>query len=152
METLYQLSHSPKREPNRSRLGPRPQSGVTAPTDGRGMRSPSEIGTTAELELTASMHRAGWTVCSPLFAPHARVDLVVDDGDALRRVQCRTSRLKNGAILFRACSSTGNKPVDSRGQIDVFGVWSPELAKAYLVPVGVASTRGCPLRVGVVSR
>ncbi len=53
----------------------------------------------------------------------------------------------NGSLCFHTCSHTGNVPVDYRDQIDAFAVYSPELNRVYLVPVGDAPVRGCTLRL-----
>ena len=110
--------------------------------------TPSEIGAVAEAEVARALRLAGIDVYVPLFNPHARVDLVIDAGGGLQRVQCKTSRLSGGAISFRTCSNTGNVPRDYRGEVDLFGVWSPDLDRAFLVPVEGVATRRCYLRLG----
>ena len=50
--------------------------------------------------------------------------------------------------MFRTCSDTGNVEQDYRGQVDLFGVWSPELERAFLVPIDDVATRRCHLRLG----
>lgn len=108
--------------------------------------TPSEIGARAEREVAYELERAGWTVYLPQFAPHARVDLVAIRGDAILRVQVKTSRRFGGAIGFRSCSNTGNVPKAYVGEVDAFGVYSPDLGRVYLVPVKDAGTRMCFLR------
>lgn len=110
--------------------------------------TPSEIGAAAEAEVARALRLAGIDVYVPLFNPHARVDLVIDGGGGLQRVQCKTSRFAGGAVSFRTCSNTGNVPRDYRGEVDLFGVWSPELERAFLVPVEGVATRRCYLRIG----
>jgi hypothetical protein len=63
------------------------------------------------------------------------------------------ARLTNGAVHFHPCS------IDSRsepgrcvrkgyvGQVDLFGVYCPQVKKCYLVPVAIAPATGCYLRV-----
>ena len=109
--------------------------------------SPSDIGATAEAEVAHALLGAGRDVYVPLFKPHARVDLVVGGPAGLLRVQCKTSRCRGGALVFRTCSNTGNVAHDYRGEIDVFGVWSPELEQAFLVPVADVALRGSHLRL-----
>jgi hypothetical protein len=109
--------------------------------------SPSEIGARAEREVAYALERAGWTVYLPMFANHARIDLVACGGDEVVRVQCKTSRLKSGAICFRTCSNTRNVPKDYVGQIDAFGVYSPELERVFLVPIEGMPSRLCSLRL-----
>ena len=65
----------------------------------------------------------------------------------LLRVQVKTSRVLRGALAFRVCSNTGNVPRDYRGEIDAFGVYSPDLDRCFLVPVDDTATRQCFLRL-----
>ncbi len=109
--------------------------------------NPSGIGAVAEAEVAHALLRAGRDVYVPLFKPHARVDLVVGGPGGLLRVQCKTSRCHGGALVFRTCSNTGNVAQDYRGEIDAFGVWSPELEQAFLVPVTDVALRGSHLRL-----
>ena len=50
-------------------------------------------------------------------------------------------------VAFRTCSNTGNVPLDYRGQVEAFGVYSPDLNLVYVVPVEVTAIRACHLRV-----
>ena len=109
--------------------------------------TPSHIGAVAEAEVARALVRAGMAVYVPLFHPASRVDLVVDGPDGLQRVQCKTSRVRGGAIVFRTCSNTGNVALDYRGEVDLLGVWSPELQQAYLVPIAEVGARGSHLRL-----
>ena len=110
--------------------------------------SPSVIGARAEREAAFALERAGWHVYLPVFASHARVDLVALRGGELVRVQVKTSRLKGDVVMFRTCSNTSNVPRTYHGEIDVFGVYSPELDQVFMVPIGVTSDRTCSLRLG----
>jgi hypothetical protein len=57
------------------------------------------------------------------------------EGDGgLERVQCKTSRVVGGALIFRPCSNTKNLPRDYQGEVEAFGVYSPERNLVYLVP------------------
>jgi hypothetical protein len=109
--------------------------------------SPSIVGARAEREVAYALERSGWAVYLPVFASHGRIDLIVARGPDILRVQCKTSRLRNGVVLFRTCSNTGNKPKSYRGEIDVFGVYSPELDRVFLVPIDDACERLCSLRL-----
>ena len=110
--------------------------------------TPSDIGARAEREVAFALGRAGWDVFLPLFSPHGRVDMVALRHGVLLRVQCKTARLVDGVLSFRTCSNTGNSPRDYLGQIDAFGVYSPDLRSTYLVPLDGLGARGCHLRVG----
>ena len=67
---------------------------------------------------------------TPSSFPSARTryDLVIDDGEALARVQCKTGRLRGGAIVFAVTSTYGHhrNPATARrtynGEIDFFAV------------------------------
>src|SRR5258708_2189714 len=110
--------------------------------------TPSEVGFRAELEVASALVRSGRRVYVPLLAADGRVDLIYDEpGIGLVRAQCKTSRFAQGVITFRVCSNSQNCPRDYRGEIDVFGVYSPTLDEVYIVPVGDVATRLCHLRL-----
>lgn len=72
-------------------------------------------------------------------------------------MQCKTGRLRKGAVEFAACSHTYHHNAtrrgertglnDYRGQADVFGVYCPGTAAVYMVPVEVVGLRQAVLRV-----
>jgi hypothetical protein len=94
-----------------------------------------------------ALRRAGWRVYVPFFGPHDRVDLVIArDGPALR-VQCKSGRLRSGAVYFSTCSNTGNVPRTYDDEIDAFGVHCSEVGRSYLVPAADLPTRACYLRI-----
>jgi PD-(D/E)XK endonuclease len=76
---------------------------------------------------------AGLSVFIP-FGENTRSDFIIDDGLRLARVQCKTGRLRGGAVRFATCSSYGHhrNPAAARrdyhGQIDFFAVYCPETA------------------------
>jgi hypothetical protein len=83
---------------------------------------------------------AGYALLLP-FGENTRYDLVIDDGKGLCRVQCKTGRLRSGAIRFATCSAYGHhrKPTTARrsyfGQIDAFAIHCPETGGVYLVSI-----------------
>lgn len=89
------------------------------------------------------------------FGENQRYDLVVEDRGEFIRVQCKTGRLRNGAVFFPTCStsyltrSDGARPTQRhyRDAADVFGVYCPETDVVYLVPVAAVGTRMAALRV-----
>lgn len=102
------------------------------------MSNPKAVGERSEGMVLAALLRAGKVVLQP-FGDNQRYDLMIDEGDTFSRVQCKTGRLKDGAIFFDACSSQahrGKGKQDYRGQADVFGVYFPDNDSVYLVPVG----------------
>lgn len=69
--------------------------------------------------------RKGENVLTP-FGDNQRYDLVVERAGTFVRVQCKTGRLKRGAIAFDTCSSyvhRGRGKRDYRGDADVFAVY-----------------------------
>lgn len=109
--------------------------------------TPSERGARAEAEIAAALTRSGFDVFVPLFAAHSRIDLVAVKGPAVRRVQCKTARVRGEVIVFRTSSNTNNDPRDYRGDVDMFGVYSPDLDDVFLVPVDVVPARMAQLRL-----
>ena len=111
------------------------------------MATTSEIGAQAEAAITAALVGAGKRVYLPVFGSDGRSDLVMEDDVGLHRVQCKTSRFRHGAIVFRTCSNTNQLPRDYLDQIDLFAVYSPERGEVYLVPVRDVETRAGYLRI-----
>src|SRR3954454_4143285 len=101
---------------------------------------PKAKGDRSTLAIMLALHEAGFEVLVP-FGENSRYDLVIDDGRSLKRVQCKTGRLRCGAVRFAACSSYAHHPNpkmvvrDYLGQIDFFGVYCLDTGAAYLVPV-----------------
>jgi hypothetical protein len=116
------------------------------------MRNTSRTGEVSRTQVMAALVLQGKMVLVPL-ADYHRYDLAIDDGDRFVRVQCKTGRLNKGAIVFNPCS------IDSQSkqggcirkgyaeQVELFGVYCPELRKCYLVPVKDVPTNECCLRV-----
>jgi hypothetical protein len=88
----------------------------------------------------AALREAGYDLLVP-FGENTRYDLVIDDGYRLARVQCKTGRLRQGAVLFATCSCYGHhrNPETARrayeGEVDFFAVFCPETRGVYLVPI-----------------
>jgi hypothetical protein len=110
------------------------------------MPHPKDIGDRTTLAVMLALQDAGFLIATP-FGENTRYDLVVDDGDDLWRVQCKTGRVRFGAVVFPTCSSYAHHPnprITRRsyvGEIDFFGVWCPQLDSVYLVPIEDASSR-----------
>jgi PD-(D/E)XK endonuclease len=104
------------------------------------MRHPKEIGDESTMAIAFALRMNGYDVYLP-FGENTRCDLTIDNGSGVRRVQCKTGRLRKGAVRFRTCSSYAhhaNPKVtrrDYHGQIDDFGVYCPELGAVYLIPI-----------------
>jgi hypothetical protein len=118
------------------------------------MRNTSLTGEVCRTQVIAALTLQGRMLVLPM-GDFQRYDLGIDDGPegGYHRVQCKTGRLRKGAIVFYPCS------VDSRsergrcirksyaGQVQFFGVYCPDLHKCYLVPVGDVPATTCSLRV-----
>jgi hypothetical protein len=104
------------------------------------MEHPKDIGDRTQLAVTFALREAGFTVLVP-YGENTRYDLVIDDGEWLARVQCKTGRLFNGAVIWSTCSSYGHHPnpkprkLDYHGEIEFFGVHCRETGAVYLVPM-----------------
>ena len=110
------------------------------------MKHPKDVGDRSTLAIMYALRLQGWAILLP-FGENTRYDLVVDNGACLRRVQCKTGRLRDGAIIFPTCSTYGHHPNpkvirrDYEGQIDEFAVFCPELGSVYLIPIEDCTTR-----------
>ncbi len=86
------------------------------------------------------LRELGFGVLVP-FGENTRYDLVIDNGLELRKVQCKTGRLRGGAVLWNVCSNYGHHANpravrrDYRGEVDYFGVYCPETSGVYLIPI-----------------
>jgi hypothetical protein len=110
------------------------------------MEHPKAIGDRSTLAIMLALEDAGLAVFVP-FGENTRYDLIVDDGVRLARVQCKTGRLRTGAVRFRTSSTYAHHPNpgyitrDYLGQIDLFAVYCPETAGVYLIPIEDMPTR-----------
>jgi hypothetical protein len=104
------------------------------------MVHPKDIGDRTTLAVMLALQDSGFAVYVP-FGENTRSDLVIDNRRTLARVQCKTGRLRGGAVLFAVCSCYGHhlRPGDARrdyqGEVDYFGVHCPETTAVYLVPI-----------------
>ena len=117
---------------------------------------PKAIGDASAAMVMARLVQAGKKLWVP-FGENNRADVVMEEEDgSFVRVQCKTGRLRTGAVRFPTCSFTyhhpnnrGTRPYmhDYRGQIDIFGVYCPETDGVYLVPLTAVGIRVGALRV-----
>jgi hypothetical protein len=102
---------------------------------------PKLIGDRTTLAVMLALIDIGLEVSVP-FGENCRYDLVVDRAGDLIRVQCKTGRLRDGAVRFATASTYAHlpSPRDLRrhyiGQIDAFAVYCPETHGVYLIPIG----------------
>jgi hypothetical protein len=70
---------------------------------------PKAKGDRSMLAIMLALHERGYDLLVP-FGENTRYDLVIDDGSRLARVQCKTGRLRDGAVVFSTCSSYAHHP------------------------------------------
>lgn len=89
-----------------------------------------------EAKIMAALVEAGYLVSLPFGEGH-KYDFVIDDGQRLQRVQCKTGRAKGGSLMFNGYSFSGNGKVRHgyRGLADLFAILNPQTSQVYLVPV-----------------
>lgn len=108
------------------------------------------IGERSEGMVLAALLRAGLVVLQP-FGDNQRYDLVVDVGAKFLRIQCKTARrVKQGVLMFDTCSSQNHRGKGRQsyvGQIEMFGVYSPDTDKVYIVPIEDVGTVAASLRL-----
>lgn len=111
---------------------------------------PVDVGVRTEMRIAGDLVALGFEVYTPL-NPNTRADLIVDTGERLLRCQCKTGRLRDGAVLFRACSVRSNTKAslirNYVGEVDFFLVFCPETDAVYAIPIDEATTSECRLRV-----
>ena len=97
------------------------------------------VGNVTEAAVLAALVSHGHQVLIP-FGDGAPYDLVVDSGDDLIRVQCKTGRLKGACVDFNCCSTDHGRGRQSYlGRAEVFGVFCPQIDRVFIVPVEVAA-------------
>lgn len=101
-----------------------------------------------EAKILAALVAAGYLVSVPFGDGH-KYDFIIDDSVNVRRVQCKTGRVKCGALLFNSYSQSGNGSTKQgyHGLADLFAVLNPENDEVYLVPVENFGTAGVTLRL-----
>lgn len=84
----------------------------------------------------AELVKRGYRVLLP-FGVNQRYDLVLDCDGRLLKAQCKTGRLREGAIEFRVVSTQSNmnrtRIRSYVGQVDLFIVYCPETEKTYVI-------------------
>jgi len=100
-------------------------------------------GEITESIVLARLVQLGYECLIPWGHDH-RYDIAIDDDGKLVRIQCKTARYieKWGCLEFNTAityARVGGKPhvrKGYQGEADYFGVYSPDMSKIYLVPVG----------------
>jgi len=112
------------------------------------MQNTKALGEITEGVILAHLLKRGEVVLLP-FGNNQRYDMVVDRSGLLIKAQCKTGRLRQGAVSFRSCnvSPVTGRTRHYRGDVDVFHVWCPELDIIYEVPTQLCGTVEVRLRV-----
>ena len=99
-------------------------------------------GEITETIVLAKLVELGYECLLP-FGHDSRYDIAIDDDGKLIRVQCKTARYleQRGCIEFNTSityARVGGKPhirKGYKGEIEYFGVYSPDTGKVYVVPI-----------------
>ena|SRR5688572_29592755 len=111
------------------------------------MINSSAIGIRTEGRVLAALLEMGKNILLP-FGSGARYDLAFDENGILVRVQCKTGKIVNGRLVYNSRSlGRDGMPRHYEGEIDFFGVYSPELQQVYLVPVDIVARGKGSLRI-----
>lgn len=110
------------------------------------MCTPTKKGSITEAVVLAALVKAGKKVVIP-YGNYGEYDLLIDEGTRFVKVQCKTGKLTDGVVNFRAYThnSLGDKSYSD--QIDWFGVFCPQNQKTYLVPASKCNMGTVSLRV-----
>jgi hypothetical protein len=91
-------------------------------------RNTKRVGDISELRVMCDLVRAGYLVSIP-FGENHRYDLIIEKDFVLSRVQVKTGRLRNGAVIFNCYSSHSHRGGPTcrvyTGQVEFFGIFVP---------------------------
>ena len=117
------------------------------------MEHPKDVGDRSTLAIMWALKARGYDLLLP-FGENTRYDLVIDDGERLAKVQCKSGRLRDGVVMFPLCSSYAHHPnpklrFRSYGdEIDFFAVYCKDNGRVYLIPMShISGKRQASLRV-----
>jgi hypothetical protein len=83
---------------------------------------PKDIGDVSTLAITLVLRSLGYGLYIP-YGENTRCDLMLERDGFVDRVQCKTGRLRKGAVVFNVCSSylvpITHLPVQHRGALRV---------------------------------
>jgi hypothetical protein len=103
-----------------------------------------------EAILFTEFVKRGYRVLVPFGSNH-RYDFVLDLEDRFLRVQCKTGRIRSGAILFSARSVQVNTRRSYTrtyaGEVDLFAVYCPQNSRVYAVPAEDATATTGTMRI-----
>lgn len=111
---------------------------------------PVDVGQRSEAAILAQLVRRGHRILLP-FGVNQRYDLVLECDEKFLKVQCKTGRLRGGAIRFSAQSVQSNTAATRTrhylGEVDLFAVYCPDNDSVYIIPADEVPPTGMYLRV-----
>lgn len=111
---------------------------------------PVDVGHRTEAVILSELVRRGYRVLLP-FGVNQRYDLVLEGDGKFLKVQCKTGRLREGAIRVHPLSTQSNTcrttVRDYVGEVDLFAIYCPDNGIVYVLPASEVPTRGMHLRV-----
>jgi hypothetical protein len=116
------------------------------------MPDTNHIGNVTEGHVLSALLKSGRNVLVP-FGACAHYDLVFEQDGKFYRVQCKTGRLRAGAIRFNLYTmvwdSSLKKSVSRayQNRIDFYGVYCAEIDRVYLVPSTEVGVKEGALRI-----
>lgn len=104
-------------------------------------------GDLSEAKIMARLLEIGYKVSVP-WGKNQRYDLIVDTGDKLLKIQCKTGWIARKCVVFNAHSFNRNVGKrDYKGEIDWFVVYCAETDQVYRVSVDECGTSSISLRL-----
>jgi hypothetical protein len=111
---------------------------------------PVDVGHRAEAAALSELVRRGYRVLVP-FGVNQRYDLVLDCDGRFLRAQCKSGRLRAGAIQFKTTSVQSNTAGSSMrgyaGEVDLFIVYCAENHRVYVIPADEVPDSQMHLRI-----
>jgi hypothetical protein len=105
---------------------------------------PVDVGQRSETAILAAFVDHGFQVWLP-WGTNQRYDMILEVRDRFLRVQCKTGRLRHGAVEFKAHSvrvnTKANFTRDYFGEIEYFAVYCAATSNVYIVPCDAATPK-----------
>src|SRR4051812_26761328 len=98
-------------------------------------------GEISKLSIMANLSKIGYKILDTVGENH-RFDLVIyKENSSLKKIQCKTGRIKKSSILAESCSVVKNFNTNkyerryyNNKEVDYFCVFCPENNKCYMIP------------------
>lgn len=109
-----------------------------------------QTGDETEARIVAALIAEGYSVSVP-FGDNDKYDLVLDTGDRLLRIQCKTGWIEDEVVRFKTASQTtaGGAVTmeDYDGEVDAFAVRCKDNENLYWVPIEDTGKKSTYLRL-----